>query len=81
MTHTIHLFARAREIAGAERVEVVLPPGSTVAALHALLATTFPAMASLLDRAVIAVNHDTADAGRVLDDGDEIAVIPPVSGG
>jgi molybdopterin converting factor subunit 1 len=81
MTLNIHLFARARELAGAERVSVDLPPGSTVAALHALLAAMFPAMASLLERSAIAVNHDSADAGQVIDDGDEVAVIPPVSGG
>jgi molybdopterin converting factor subunit 1 len=81
MTLTIQFFARARELAGAERVAVELPRGTTVAALHALLATMFPAMASLLERSAIAVNHDSADAGQVIDDGDEVAVIPPVSGG
>jgi molybdopterin converting factor subunit 1 len=81
MPHTVHLFARARELAGADSVAVELPPGSTVAALHAALAVAYPAMASLLDRSAIAVNHDSADAGQVIDDGDEIAVIPPVSGG
>lgn len=81
MTHTVFLFARARDLADAERVAVELPPGSTVADLHAALAAQFPPMAALLDRSAIAVNHDSADAGRVLDDGDEIAVIPPVSGG
>ena len=81
MTLTVHLFARARELAGAELVAVELPPGSTVAALHAALAALFPPMATLLERSVIAVNHDTANAGQVIDDGDEVAVIPPVSGG
>jgi molybdopterin converting factor subunit 1 len=81
MNLTVHLFARARELAGAELIAVELPPGSTVAALHAALAALFPAMGTLLERSVIAVNHDTADAGRVIDDGDEVAVIPPVSGG
>ena len=81
MTHTVRLFARARDLAGAECIAVELPRGSTVAALHSLLATTYPAMATLLECSGIAVNHDLATAGQVIDDGDEIAVIPPVSGG
>jgi molybdopterin converting factor subunit 1 len=81
MTLTVHLFARARELAGADAVALELPPGATVAELRRTLAGRFPALAGLLDRSAVAVNHDFADDVRVLLAGDEVAVIPPVSGG
>ena len=77
------LFAAARDIAGAATIPVELLPGSRVADLAAALARQIPALSGLLPRSRIAVNHEFADAERVLSpgDGDEIAVIPPVSGG
>lgn len=81
MTLTIHLFARARELAGADTVTLELPPGSTVADVRRALAGRFPALASLLGVSVIAVNHDFAEDSRVIATSDELAVIPPVSGG
>ena len=81
MTLTVHLFARARELAAADAVAVELPAGSTVAALRAALAARFPALAPLLAVCAVAVNHDFADDARALSPADEVAVIPPVSGG
>jgi len=81
MTLTVHLFARARELAGAGTMTVELPPGATVADLRRELGRRFPALAGLLERSALAVNHDFAEDGRVIAAGDEVAVIPPVSGG
>ncbi|OWK45133.1 Molybdenum cofactor biosynthesis protein MoaD / Molybdenum cofactor biosynthesis protein MoaE [Fimbriiglobus ruber] len=75
------LFAKLRDIAGADRVDVELPAGATVANLRRALTTSYPDLASLLERCAIAVNHDFAVDDTVLGDRDEIAVIPPVSGG
>lgn len=80
-TFTVHLFARIRELAGAPAVSVELAPGSTVADLRARLTERLPAAAGLIAVSAIAVNHDFADDGHVLNAGDEVAVIPPVSGG
>ncbi len=77
----VYLFAAAREIAGADRVELALPAGATVADVRKGLRTAFPLLASLLARSAIAVNCDIADDHREIVPGDEIAVIPPVSGG
>jgi molybdopterin converting factor subunit 1 len=81
MTLTVHLFARARELAGAPYVAVELPAGATVADLRRALADRFPPLAPLLERSAVAVNHDFADDSRPLAPADELAVIPPVSGG
>jgi molybdopterin converting factor subunit 1 len=81
MTLTVHLFARARELVGSDAVAVELPPASTVADLRRALAGRFPTLAGLLERSAVAVNHDFADNEHTLRSGDEVAVIPPVSGG
>jgi molybdopterin converting factor subunit 1 len=75
------LFAAARDLAGTDSASVDLPANATVAELRAGLARRFPALAALLNRSAIAVNHDFADDTRALSPGDEVAVIPPVSGG
>jgi molybdopterin converting factor subunit 1 len=81
MTLTVHLFARARDLAGSGTVAVETAPAATVADVRRALAERFPALAGLLERSAIAVNHDFADDSRSLAAGDEVAVIPPVSGG
>ena len=77
----VYLFAAARDIAGADRVELALPAAATVADVHVALVAAIPLLASLLARSAIAVNCDIADDHRQIVSGDEIAVIPPVSGG
>lgn len=81
MTLTVILFAAARELAGADSIAVELSPGATAADLRAELAQRVPALAGLLARSALAVNHDFADDVLVLRPSDEVAVIPPVSGG
>lgn len=76
MTVRVRLFAMLRERAGADELELELPDGARVAdALDRLgaLAEGLPL--------VMAVNREYAPADRVLDAGDELALIPPVSGG
>jgi molybdopterin converting factor subunit 1 len=73
---TVRLFAMLRERAGTPEVTLELPDGAQVRdALDSLagLAEGIPL--------VMAVNREYADAERVLDSGDELALIPPVSGG
>jgi molybdopterin converting factor subunit 1 len=81
MRLTVILFAAARELAGAESISVELPPGATVADLRAGLARHVPALTGLLAKSALAVNHDFADDAQALQPTDEVAVIPPVSGG
>ena len=76
MTVRVRLFAMLRERAGADHVELELPEGARVG--DALVA-----LSGLADglTCVMAVNREYADADRVLHGGDELALIPPVSGG
>jgi molybdopterin converting factor small subunit len=73
------LFAAARTSAGTGREEVA---GTTVAdVLDAARTRHGPSFAAVLDASRVWVNGEPAPGDRVLSDGDEIAVLPPVSGG
>ena len=76
---TVHLFAATAQCVGAPRVELPHPP--TVAHLRRRLTDTWPSLAELLPRCAVAVNHEYATDDTPLLPGDEVAVIPPVSGG
>ena len=78
---TVLLFAAARDLAGADSVMVELPAGSTIAELRSNLARRIPAISGLLAKSAIAVNHEFAEDDRIFQPTDEVAVIPPVSGG
>ena len=71
---TVKCFARYRPLLGFD--EVALPPVPT---LGALLAD--PRFAALPPDALLAVNQTFADRTASLADGDEVALMPPVSGG
>ena len=75
----VRLFASYREAAGTNRLDTSLPAGARVGDLLDLLAERLPA----LKRApgLVAVNHTYVQPDVVLRDGDEVALIPPVSGG
>ena len=81
MKLSVQLFARARDLAGADRVEVELPVVASVGALRAALRDCVPALGAIADRLFVAVNNDYADDATVLKPGDEVACFPPVSGG
>jgi molybdopterin converting factor subunit 1 len=82
MTVTVRLFAVLRQRAGRDSIEVELDDGATVAeALERLSAR--PDLGDLLERMPVrmAVNRDYADPDTPLSSGDELALVPPVSGG
>jgi molybdopterin converting factor subunit 1 len=81
MTLRVRLFARARDLAGADSVAVELPAGATVAELRARLGEAYPALRPLLARSAVAVNEEYAGDDVVIPPAAEIALLPPVSGG
>jgi len=78
---TVKLFARLRDIAGASELSREVAAGATVGSLWQQLATEFPEIASYERSISTAVNADYARRNQVLADGDEVAFLPPVSGG
>jgi molybdopterin synthase catalytic subunit len=74
-------FAVLRERRGAPSETLELPDGGDVAMALATIAKRYPQVASLLPRVQVAVNQVMAPATALLSDDDELALIPPVSGG
>lgn len=72
------LFALFREQAGQARLQLELPEGSTVADVKALLEAQYPLQ---LSGGLAAINEQLAQLSDLLQDGDELAFLPPVSGG
>ena len=72
----MRLFAMLRERAGAREVTLQLPDGARVSDALAELGSIAEGLPL-----VMAVNREYADEDQVLDSGDELALIPPVSGG
>jgi len=79
--HPILLFAGLREAAGVDTLDIELPERATVADLLRELASTHEEIALQLAQCRVAVAQEFVGNDRVLDEGEEIALIPPVSGG
>jgi molybdopterin converting factor subunit 1 len=77
----VRLFAIQRELAGTREVALELPTGSTVEEAWAAVVARHPSLAPGRPSVRFARNGDYADATTPLADADEIAFIPPVSGG
>lgn len=80
MNTTILAFGIAKEILAGSTKDLELKDGMTVLELKHQLEADYPALKKLRSYA-IAVNSDYAEESTVLHANDEIAIIPPVSGG
>jgi sulfur-carrier protein len=78
---SVRLFARLREVAGSDAVTVEVPPGTTVGDLRRRLSELWPLAAELVARSAVAVNAEYAADDWTVRPTDEVALIPPVSGG
>ena len=77
----VRLFALQRELAGTREVPLELEAGSTVESAWAALVARYPILAPGRPSVRFARNGEYVDATEPLADGDEVACIPPVSGG
>ncbi|MCW3058299.1 MAG: molybdopterin converting factor, subunit 2 [Capsulimonas sp.] len=81
MQVNILLFASYQDAAGTDKLTLDLPESASVADCTKALAGRFPALAPRLPAGRVAVNADFAKDATVLRDGDEVAFLPPMSGG
>jgi molybdopterin converting factor subunit 1 len=77
----VRLFASLREAAGVPEVPLELPARSTAEKAWGRLAGDFPALATRRASLAVSVNRRYARFDTVLQEGDEVVFIPPVSGG
>ena len=77
----VRLFARYREAAGRDRVELELPEGGTVEAAWAAVAERYPVLRPFRPHTLFAVGQDYVSPEHPLRPGDEVCLFPPVSGG
>ncbi len=77
----IKLFAVAKQLAGAETIDVEIADQATVSQLRDAIAEQHPELSDLAARAMIAVNTEYVSNEVALPAQAEIAIIPPVSGG
>lgn len=75
------LFARLSELAGTRETELEVGEGLTVEDAYDILSKRYPAISELRANVMFAVNSEYADPSQALRPGDELALIPPVSGG
>jgi molybdopterin converting factor subunit 1 len=80
MKYKINLFGITRDIVGSNITEVEMEQPSDVQTVLGKLKTNFPKLKEIKSL-MIAVNSDYAEADLLLNEKDEIALIPPVSGG
>ena len=75
------LFGAAADRAGTRKVQLNVEKGATLAEVWPLLAERYPGLASMRDTLAFAVNGEYARMDGRVEPGDEVAVLPPVSGG
>ncbi len=81
MRARVRLFARLSELAGTRETEVELGEGVSVGDAYRLLCQRYPELADYSHSLMFAVNAQYVSTEHPLADGDELALIPPVSGG
>jgi molybdopterin converting factor subunit 1 len=81
MVITVQLFAILRDRAGLSQTTLQLQCGATVQSASMILGERFPAIQPFLSKLAYAVNQQYVPSSAELHEGDELALIPPVSGG
>ncbi len=80
MKYKINLFGITRDIVGANTTEVEMSQSADVQTILGKLKTSYPKLNDIKSL-LVAVNSEYAESNLVLLENDEIALIPPVSGG
>jgi len=77
----VRFFSVTRDLVGADERALALPDGSKASAVLEILGLEFPLLLEWKQSIRLAVNMEYTHDERILNEGDEVALIPPVSGG
>jgi len=77
----VKFFASARDIVGKKDIQMEIKKDCKVEDVMANIFEEYPELKEMEDQLLISVNKDRTDKKEILKDGDEIAVMPPVTGG
>ena len=81
MRVTVLFFGILKDLIGRSQDDLELPEGARLETVFEHYASQFPRLREMADSVAIAHNHEFADHDAALGDGDEVALMPPVSGG
>lgn len=81
MRITVKLFAILRDRAGTGELPLDLPAETTVDSACSQIVKKLPALRDLLSKIAFAINREYVKPDAILREGDELALLPPVSGG
>lgn len=81
MTVRVLFFGLLKDVVGRSEDAVTLPADATIETLFARYASQHPRLHEMADSIALARNHEFAAPEVALSDGDEVALMPPVSGG
>jgi Molybdopterin converting factor, small subunit len=77
----VRLFAVLREVVGEREITITVPSGITVSYLNNVILMKYPQLKSFSNKFVTSVNCKVTTGDTVITSSDEIALLPPVSGG
>lgn len=77
----VKFFASYREAVGKSEVEVDIKEKTDISTLLEVLKSEHPELGKLIEPVIISINREYASYDTTLKDGDEVAILPPVSGG
>ncbi|MDP6156660.1 MAG: MoaD/ThiS family protein [Candidatus Thermoplasmatota archaeon] len=77
----VKFFASLRRIVGLDELEMEFNEGTKIDQVVESLKTDFPELEKPMKFTVISLNHKYARGERILEDGDELTLLPPIAGG
>ncbi len=81
MQITVKLFALMREKAGTDTIPLEVPAGAALTQALAILVRQYPMLEPYMTHTRFSLRMDFVDPNTILAEGDELVLIPPVSGG
>jgi len=80
---SVKLFANLKDLAGTDSMTIDCEDGISLDQLRSIIVDKLPGLKDMLEarRVFISINQDMAQKNDIVKDGDEIALLPPFSGG